>query len=612
MPYLVAYLGYFVLKLPVNPGSGRALLPLLHLYWILHGAHFALGLLALGSWCRITWSGGQRIRLGRVLPWLLLALFLNVPGSYLEWPSDPWMHYWRIGHWSGLEEIRGHEFWFKSSYFLTYSVLQLGAFELQMDWLEAYYTATCLLLCWQYFRLARSVGLGAPLALVFVLVQACFLGNSIFSFYRYYGISSTIFAQLAVVALIRMALEFARGDHHVLDSRDEIRGALGPAFPSWIAPGIGACGLGLLIAFNHAQGLGLAGLGLAAVAVWRVLQLRRSWGWWLLAGALASSVVTVCCWPRHDAIDQLYRPSHMFSFLYGFNIFSLSSPASLRMWDVMGFAGAASALAGAWLIVKKNDVTGWLSVMPFLALSLPVVAIPFAGVLAGRFGRLDDIISFSRMFLVIPVGLAIVRVGQELMPQAGNVAQRYFLFPILREPIFPLLPGALLVLMVVPSGRPWYNRFWNAVAVSPADLELRHISRVFEEPRFSSMAGRSPLRLVTTPATGYVAVAMGIKPASPAGKPHWNPIAPSAEVVLGMVTSATSKRDYRIAWVPAWQNLTTPASLAGRLTGHWLLHAVALDHAAGSEIEAALRQTRWSLAPGLRGTFAIPGGPVDR
>jgi len=210
MPYLFFYLLYYWRKWPVNPGASSHIPPLLHVYGALHVINVILGLLALRTWWSEAKSGFPDFPLSRFsafLPWALLALIFYIPGAYLEWPSDPWEHLRRINEWHIDQTVGIHSAWPKSSYFLAYSLLSRAFGLQQLFWLNFYYTGICLLLCWQYYRLARVVGLGERASLVFVILQAIMFGNNIFSFYRYYGISSSIYAQLGAVALTRLGIE---------------------------------------------------------------------------------------------------------------------------------------------------------------------------------------------------------------------------------------------------------------------------------------------------------------------------------------------------------------------------------------------------------------------
>ena len=77
-------------------------------------------------------------------------------------------HLRRINEWHICQTVGDRSTWVKSSYFLAYSLLGWAFGLQQLFWLDFYYTCICLLLCWQYYRLARAVGLGERASLVFV------------------------------------------------------------------------------------------------------------------------------------------------------------------------------------------------------------------------------------------------------------------------------------------------------------------------------------------------------------------------------------------------------------------------------------------------------------
>jgi hypothetical protein len=647
IPYLAAYLLYYWLKWPVNPvvseggvkvaslpsvasameGESGAWVPcLLHVYWTLHAINVILAAVALVSWwrdrCQETGVRSQELGDGcqipdlgdlnpapssrlkalssaasAAVPWLLLGLLFWIPGVYLEWPADPWEHVRRINEWSPLQTVGEHTAWAKSSYFLAYSLLgRIAPPTRQLFWLDFYYTGACLLLCWQYYRLARAVGLGERASFIFVLVQALTFGNNIFGFYRYYGISSSIFAQLGAVALVRVAIEYANQKFQVPRSKfqepttgilqEETEaaegivtaqpgtptaheriaceqapiaplsplphvkrlGSLPPRFPGFplsaFPAALCAACLLALTAFNHVQGLGIAGLGVLAVIVWRLIEWKRSMVFWLAAAAIALSIAAIVWWPRNPALDANYRPAGWLSYWYGFNVFDPRSLAGERTLAILGIFGIVNLFAGLFLL-RRNHLVAWLTLTPLLVLSLPVVAIPFAGVLAGR--NVDEILTFHRMLLAIPGGLAIVCFGagianhkfqvssfkfqgsaslsslppvktdipsarEEIACKQAHPARRSAL-PVIRFPGFPLsrfasLPRfpfsafplflfSLAALLLVPANGPFYNRFWQALMVPPDDLMMKPIVLAVDSAAFR-LRGVEHLRLVAT------------------------------------------------------------------------------------------------------------------
>jgi hypothetical protein len=541
IPYLAAYLLYAWLKWPVNPtqaGAGgmeqgaRGWVPcLLHVYWALHALHLVLGAIALRSW----WKGSGETtvagatddgnktsyravlsqqstvpmcgnyppsgmdRLWPVMPWICLALLFYIPGLYLEWPSDSWEHLRRINEWHTLDEVTAHSAWKKSSYIVPYSLTGNMAGLLQLGWLNVYYTAVCLLLSWHYYRLARTVGLRERASLIFVLLNAITFGNNIFSFYRYYGLASSIFAQFGAVALTRIVLEaLGTGSpesnaHIPLASRYSLLRAIGAGLL-----------LLLLIAFNHVQGLAIAGLGVLAAGVWRLLQWKRS-SVVLLTGAMVILNIAAVMWlPRHSAIDEAYRPQGWLTNWYGFDLFSPESPALVRAQVIFGAFGAINLILGLWLVVRKNHVVGWLTLTPVIALALPCFALPLAHVMAAQAG---EIATFHRFLFAVPAGLAFVVVFSSWRPDSvedRELATRYY----------SLLCTGLVGAVALSAGTPSFNRLWHALQITPDDMQLRSYAAAWT-PANLKLAKEESTLVIASPIGATVKEAFQPGPFSP-------------------------------------------------------------------------------------------------
>ena len=473
---------------------------LLHIYWGLHAIHLVLAAIALWAWWRLRRiEEGERRKkdqgavrdtidaqssllpaplslLLKTAPWLCLGLLFWIPGIYLEWPSDPWEHLRRINEWHAHGTVTAHSAWKKSTYFLPYSLTGHTTGLTQLSWLNFYYTAACLLLSWQYYRLARAVGLGERASMIFVILQALLMGNNVFSFYRYYGLSSTIFAQLGAVALTRIVLECLSCPRITRDNtKKEFHGQLStehPAKQDLIQLIPATLALLVLIAFNHIQGLGIAGLGILAVIAWRLIEWKRSMLGWLAGAAALLSVAIVLWFPRHAALNEVYRPQGWLTACYGFNFFSLSSPAFERLSHILGAFGAINLFLSLWLIVRKNHVAGWLTLTPIIVLILPCFALPFAHLLAATTSA-ENIVTFHRMLLAVPAGLALVAALDALLSTRAIAASRGA--PLSRySPMLLLTTGLPLVLGLSPAS-PSYNRSWHSLQRTPDDLQLRHL-----------------------------------------------------------------------------------------------------------------------------------------
>ncbi len=571
IPYLLTYLLYAWRKWPANPaGTTRvqtsavsdqlllihgpsSLVPcLLYVYWALHALNLALAALALRSW----WSKAKRQELSAkcetsenealsadrkiddgaplgssllalrrsaaaVAPWLLLTLIFSLPGVYLEWPSDPWEHLRRITEWATHPLVANHSAGYKSFYFFAYSWVSWLSPAHLLSWLNVYYVGVCLLLAWQYYLLAKAVGLDRRWAFFSVIVNVLTFGNVCFSFYRYYALASTIFAQIGAVALTRIALEYAKsigrsdGRQSTVDgsaeqprvsgenqesralprrfwkaippfcARSALYSLLATRYSLLRSAAAGAVLL-LLIAFNHIQGIGIAGLGFAAVIIWRLIEWKRPIILWLGAIAVVLSIATVLWWPRQPQVDSYFRPGGWLNVWYGFNLFAWPSPAADRMMQILGLFGLLNLVA-AVILIRRNHIVGWLTLTPVLALSLPFVAIPFANSIA------TGIIVYHRMFFAIPCALAFI----------GCIDRQHTRWPFwtnikAQKQCFLIVTVAAAVAILLSPQGPYHERSWNALSVTPADLQLNTITN-----GATSIAAKTQIhrnrRLIDTP-----------------------------------------------------------------------------------------------------------------
>lgn len=593
----------------------RAWVPcLLHAFWFIHALHSILAIWALRLWLdkqredtappqpwnKILWC---------LLPWIGLTLLFWVPGVYLEFPSDPWQHYARINEWSWLQTVTEHSFWKKSSYYLAYSLIgQLTPPVLQLKWFEVYYTSCCLLLCWQYYRLARTVGLSERASFLFVLLQALLSGNDLFGFYRYYGMASTIFAQLGAVALIRVVLEALRPCVKETGTRKQ-EPRLSVIHRSLVLV-VSFSSLLSITAFNHVQGVGIAAFGLMAVVVWRLIVWRRSMVYWLGSAALILSTVTLVWWPQHPLVETQYHMEGWFSPWMGFNLFAPTSPAFDRATHITGILGIINLLAGLWLL-RLNHVVGWLTVTPVILMCLPFVVIPFSNMLAADTSLAGGyIIAFHRMFFSIPAGLALTTVflGREaneaLLCSRGSAVQDRIRtttdadFSRTTNSPYALLI-VLSILVLLPAGNPYFNRLYNVLMVAPEDLSMRHVI-ISPEVMALTDKGRFPNldisisdifsergNILTTPEIGYVMNTTGSTLI--AGTVKWmtwpTVSAPSLRTKKSLENLNYINIDLVVsAQFPPIRVLYSSISQTGLLSKHWLPSEVALGHATQQEL----------------------------
>lgn len=581
LPYLPPYLIYWWLKWPVNSiGAGMIrttpvtceVVPLLHIYWVIHAMNVLLGVIALII-CflnrrKLTALAGSSVCresvfnvLRAVLPWTCLAMLFWIPGVYLEFPSDPWAHLGRINEWSVLDRIDEHSSWQKTTYFLSYSILgRTGFVGQQQVLLDVFYTACCLLLCWQYYRLARALRLGVSSSLAFVIILILTFGNNLFGFYRYYGISSTLFSQLAAIALVRIAIEIALAQRKPNGSELLAAGALLT-----------------LLAGSHIQGVGIAALELVAVGLYSIVRWRRAAVWWLGAGMIAISIAVVQLWTQHLAIKDSLIKTEWITPWYGFNILKPGSPACDRLMAILGTFGLVNLACGL-LLLGRNHLIGWLTVIPVFALCLPAAAVPFVGLLVHE----NDIVTFHRMLFAIPSGLAVVCLSTKLITslgsgngQTGAINAGFTGFQSVGT--YVLLLTALAIAMILPSSQSAYNRVFQMIVRSPDDLALRNIGLDANEiPRIL----HEPGELVTTANGAFIACALyNRQPAR-----TWRTLHSSTNIAtLIQPLTSDSIATWHVAIFVDPLAITSSASQVAWLSNHWHPYFVSTEYSGFKE-----------------------------
>ena len=502
IPYFAAYALYAWLKWPTNPigtdaqiiegpfeyieNSSASLQPpcLLHVYWTLHFAHLLLGVLALWGYRRF--SDVQlsfSFHLQRFAPWFCLTLIFGIPGIYLEYPGDTWAHYARINEWGVTDWVTQHSTWTKSSYFLAYTLSTEIAFLGKLTNLNTFYTGCCLLLCWQYYRLARTANLKRNSATIFVLLLSVLLGNNTFGFFRYYGISSSIFSQIGAVAICRIVLAhlIPLGIRQISFNVNYLRDFIVKLFiPVSLLFGI--------ISINHIQGLGIAILSVAAIGAWNLSQMKSIVVWISIFCLIGFNLAAVGLRSGTEPLASIVSMATWFNHWYGFNLFSPSTQAFVRTAEIVGFIGSLNLVAGV-LLIRRNHIIAWLTLFPLFALAMPMVAVPLASLLSHHNADSENILTFHRMLFAIPPGLALVAfttyildsrkyrdryrsktTNQPLTPVGGLSSLSLKLRTNLSMLVVIL---ALLILVVTPPAWPSYNRLYHTLVRTPDDLNLQ-------------------------------------------------------------------------------------------------------------------------------------------
>jgi hypothetical protein len=423
LPYLVLYLAFWAFNGPVHL--------LLKVFYILHILHI------VGLGCFI-YSKCRFINLKDLFFWAaIFSLFFNV-GAYLEFPSDPWAHLFRIFQWENINQIHQANSNYKFAYFFGFSILgQLDPTNHKFG-LDGYHTFWAILTTIQFYKLALNTIKGkawAKLATTCVLVM---LGNSSFSFFSYYGISSTMLSMIAFLAGLNTLVLWQNRK---------------PNYNVFLI--LLALTLGI---FNHPQSL-LLFLTCGTGVLFHFIIAKHGWLSFFKIVGIGSIITSILFYliiqlPICDDFRKLLNPyilsSEWFYFWGGFKLFSLNpeiNNASGRCMQILGWYGILNCLASFYLI-KKNHIIGWISLTPILFLLYP----PFANILAYILIKYNVLIVFQRILLGIPISFSIILILKNLTE---------FKFPKVNKTlIIPFIFIFHLFFSINPN-RQYFGRFFN-------------------------------------------------------------------------------------------------------------------------------------------------------
>ena len=434
------------------------------------------------------------------------------------------------------------------------------------------------------------------------LLNSLTFGNSVFSFYRYYGLSSSIFAQLGAVALIRIALDTT----HAGNRADPVPVSQARP-PPWkkllsLATCVGL--LVLFIAFNHGQGLGLVALCFLAVGVWWCIDRYRYQGWGaVVALATIGSALFVWLWPRSENIENL-RARGWLNLWYGFDLISPSLPAWNAMLQVLGGFGVLNMLLGVWLL-RRNHPVGWLTLMPWIALQLPFISIPAAQFMVSQSGE-ANILIVHRFFFSIAAGLAMAVAVQKILSalQAPTSIWRHSAASLLG---FALLVIGLAAGVSAPMARPSYNRFWQTFARIPDDQRMEPVLAGAEAFNHLLTHKDPDTRVLTTSPTGFILANQHIRDVVEINRgfsvQNWTS---TGDVIIGLrFLSAIPVPKPAVGLLVEPSAFYSSQSIAGGLSGHWLPQESALTATGTQELLEAARRDGFQATPHPRGAPTV-------
>ncbi len=480
--------------------------------------------------------------------------------------------------------------WRKSGSFLIYSLVEpVDSSAAKLRIFDLGNTAFSILYYWQYYGLARACGLSGRFAWWSVLANFLLFGNNIFGFHRYYGMATTVLAQIGVVALARYAVHGVRLISYTKETPRATRLA------RWVVQFALFGSLLPLIAFNHVQGLALTAMALAGIWAWRLSRGHPARLFWLGMVYLMFNVVVVLLRPKHPDVAGLYQTRGWLNAWYGFDLFNLNSYAFERAMQICGLLGLINLAAGL-LLAFRRPVVAWLTILPVVVLLSPAYGIFYTNAIA-HFGPsgYEYIDTFHRLLLGIPSGLAICSLLALISPYLANSWRSTA--PAAGNVTFAALAILLLLFTSLPASTPYYNRLWQVLMRVPNDLQMAHVAAATDldlvKNQSLDVASRLPatptFHVMATPGTGFVLSAFGNTMTPFRNKWMLYPVLSTPVNRLNSVQLALKpliqQKQFGVVVVPAPATLTSSSSQAGFLSGHWLPNQVALEQAGAAELE---------------------------
>jgi len=368
-----------------------------------------------------------------VWSWIGLALlFFNI-GIYLEFPADTWEHISRVNSWRDYSYIKNNPIWFKSSYYFVYSFISFTkSITFQMYFFRFYHTAISMVLCYLYYSLSRQLKVNHFASIVFVYIQAILFGNNIFNFYRYYSISSTIYAQIGATIGLLLTIKLINKNY-----KNIIRYVINLLL------------LLIFIYYNHIQGVVILAISIISISIYLILKLKNNnLSFYFTFIFILLTLFIIKLEYNNYYVLKAIKEGYL-NNLYMFNIFNINSLAFDRITQILGLVGFLNLIFGLFLCLKGH-IVGFLTIVPFLLLLMPAFTIPLVIYLS----RTDSLLVFHRILFSIPFGLATVVYFNKYHKLITNNSVLFI----------------LILLILVPVSKPCYNRLYNFLYIVPEDL----------------------------------------------------------------------------------------------------------------------------------------------
>lgn len=401
LPYLLLYLAARIFRTPISI--------LACFFWVIHLT--VLVLLVIHLLDKL-----KKRFLFDWLFWMALFLFFWIPGAYLEYPADPWEHFYRLFAWQNYSTVGANPLWAKFAYFWGWTLMSWVDVLDRRAALDLYSAFWQWLWCYQIFLFCRALEVERRVGFLQTAAFAVLFGTNLFGI-RYYALSSTPLAFIAYFGAISVIIEFSK------TRRPLLLGQL----PFLI----------LLMGFNHLQELFLFFLSSAALLLyfWTRLFKKRLIPVIALA-TLAGISIGFGVWAMS------VRPE-----LFGhFDRSALTAWGGFKLWgmedhspylETLGLHGLV-ALGLAAFYFRRFPIVGVLTLAPVLALWLPqttMLMTPFV----------KDTHTPYRLLYAMPTSVVLVLCVHHWLKNR-------------RPEVSFLLSSVAIFLLALPSEYPWRGR----------------------------------------------------------------------------------------------------------------------------------------------------------
>jgi len=479
--------------------------------------------------------------------WGALASLFLTTGAYLEFPSDPWDHFWRVFHWQNLEKISEATANYKFAYFFGYTLMGWTEPSNRLMAVDCYFTFWSLLLALQFHRLALKCSIKDPWAKLAVIGTILLMGNSSFGFYRYYGISSTMLSTIAFLAGLNATIEFSRSKKISLAT---------------------VIGLTLLLSFfNHPQGILLYLASATGVLLstlvnklgWKHFTLKIVSPLCLLAILFLVLLKTSLFEKGLKIVDPVWASRDWLYQWGGFKLFSFDPQINNgpgRFLQIVGILGCINLIVAAYYL-KNRKLIGWITISPVILLLFPPFAIPFYCLLLAENNPVTE---FQRVLLAIPQGFCLTVLIQ-------NASERGKVGKLLGSKNGPPLAALAMIIISLNPSPHFFGRFQQAFLQTPQPLSLRPLAETSQFLRGNLFMEKDQYILSDTTTQFVISAYLGIKEN---GQRHSTDDLLTRIDSIGGIKGILQKPEVAGILIMARQpEFDSVGSLLGKASGHW-------------------------------------------